>query len=66
MKRLFYYLQWLYKGKPMIKYEGFHCGCCGKWHGIPFEVRKYQSAGEWWDTWDVCPKNEPCILPLRH
>ena len=60
MRKLYYYLRWLWKGKPMLHYEGFHCGCCGRWHSIPFEIPEYESSGEWWDTWGICPENDPC------
>jgi len=29
VKRWFNYLTWLLKGKPVIDYQGFNCGCCG-------------------------------------
>jgi len=60
LKTFYYYLRWLYRKKPMIKYKGFHCGCCGRWHSIPFEVKEYQSDGKWADTWGLCPENNPC------
>lgn len=50
------WLKWLLKGKPMIYYEGFHCGICGRWTFQPFELPEYKSDGEWWDTWGVCEK----------
>lgn len=49
------YRRWIKKGKPMLKYSGFNCGLCGAWHSIPFEVPEYKSAGQWWDTWGMCP-----------
>lgn len=52
------YIRWIMDGKPMIQYSGFHCGCCGKWWAIPFEVAEYESGGEWWDGWGVCPAEE--------
>ncbi|KKM63254.1 hypothetical protein LCGC14_1513270 [marine sediment metagenome] len=51
-------IKWLLNNKPMIKYSGFNCGCCGKWENEEFEVPTYRSGGEWWDTWGVC---EECI-----
>ena len=45
--------QWIKDGKPMQKYEGSNCGCCGKWIEEPFEVPKY-IANKWWDTWGLC------------
>ena len=56
MRKLFRYLIWFIKGKPMIKYVGFHCGLCGKWVDKPFEIPDYQSLGEWEDTWGICNK----------
>lgn len=55
MKRLFAYFKWLWQGKPMKKYTGFNCGCCGAWNDTPFEIPTYQSYGEWYDTWGICP-----------
>jgi len=45
---------WKIQGSPVIKYTGFHCGCCGKWNDIPFTVPTYLSNGEM-DTWGICP-----------
>jgi hypothetical protein len=56
MKRLFRKLRWIYRGRPMIHYPGFMCGCCGKWNSEPFDLPEYQSCGEWWDTIGVCRK----------
>lgn len=50
----FKWINWHTSGKPYIKYAGFHCGCCGKWVKQKFRIRKYQSAGQWADTWGVC------------
>jgi len=61
MLRLYKYLRWLWRGKPMIHYDGFNCGCCGQWHSIPFDVPEYKSEGEWWDTWGLCPPDDPCL-----
>jgi len=59
IKKFFRWLKWLRNSKPYLSYEGFHCGCCGAWEGIPFKVSEYKSAGQWGDTWGVCKK---CIL----
>jgi hypothetical protein len=32
MRRFFYYLRWIFRGKPTITYSGYNCGCCGKWY----------------------------------
>lgn len=53
-------IKWLSRGAPSIYYEGYHCGCCGKWWGIPFVVSEFDSAGEWWDTWGLCPQGKGC------
>jgi hypothetical protein len=50
----FKWINWHTSGKPYIKYAGFHCGCCGKWTKQKFRIRKYQSAGQWADTWGLC------------
>jgi len=57
-------LKWIKNGRPVIKYAGFHCGCCGRWWPIPFEIPEYDSAGKWWDTWGICPEEhkDSCIL----
>jgi len=57
----FAWLKWVWKGKPMIHYEGYHCGLCGKWVNKPFEIPEYQSDGEWWDTWGVCDAEGPKV-----
>lgn len=59
MKRLFRKLLWIYRGRPMLHYKGFMCGCCGKWNDEPFDMPKYQSCGEWWDTIGVCRNGCP-------
>jgi len=60
MKRLIRILKWVWSGCPFIYYESFGCGACGKlWH-IPFFVPTFDSCGEWWDTWGVCPKGKGC------
>jgi hypothetical protein len=48
------WIEWLIEGKPYIDYEGYHCGCCGKWTDRKFKIPKYQSHGEWGDTWGLC------------
>jgi len=46
--------------KELIYYDGFNCGCCGKWWNISFTVLKRKSQGEQWDTWGLCPKGKGC------
>jgi len=58
-------LKWRLNGKPMLKYEGFHCGCCGKWWDIPFEIPEYKSCGSWWDGWGLCPEGKGCLEILE-
>ena len=60
IKKLIAKLKWIRQGRPMIKYPGFGCGCCGKYWAIPFEVPTYESSGKWWDTWGVCPPGKGC------
>lgn len=55
-------IKWILKGKPMARYKGFNCGCCGKWHNKPFSIPTYLSCGEWWDTWGICPTIEECTI----
>lgn len=45
--------KWIKEGKPMKKYEGSHCGCCGKWIAKPFEVPLWE-ANEFADGWGLC------------
>lgn len=52
------WLRWVLTGKPVVKYGGYWCGCCGKWYPDPHEIPVYQSAGFWWDTWGLCPECE--------
>ena len=52
----FRWLSWLLNGKPMLKYDGYNCGLCGKWIVEEFFVPTWDSNGEWWDTWDICDK----------
>ena len=54
--------QWKRDGRPMVHYDGFQCGCCGRWHDIPFEIPQYESVGEWWDTVGLCPEGTGCCL----
>jgi len=53
--RLFRWLKWIIEGRPFVHYEGYTCGCCGKGWYIPFTIPTYQSSGEYWDTWGLCP-----------
>lgn len=57
---MFKRLKWWLKGKPMIHYTGYNCGCCGKRWAIPFDIPEYQSVGEWLDTWGCCPEGRGC------
>lgn len=56
IKNLFYYLKWVKNRKPIITYNGFHCGCCGEYITEKFEIAAYKSNGEWCDTWGLCKK----------
>ncbi len=58
MMVIFDWLKWIRQGRPMVEYEGYHCGLCGKWWSVSFKVPKYKSMGEWIDTWGICPKCE--------
>ena len=49
-------IKWFFNGKPMIKYPGYNCGCCGSWNSEPFEIPEWYSDGKWWDTWGLCQK----------
>ncbi len=55
------YLKWLINGKPMIKYSGYTCGCCGKFREDPFEIPEYDSNGEYWDTIGLCSDKYNCV-----
>ena len=52
--KMFSYLLWIFKGRKYIEYNGYHCGCCGKWTEEKLRVPKYKSGGKWWDTWGFC------------
>lgn len=54
------YVFWNLRGKPVIKYAGYNCGCCGKWVKRIFTIRDYESDGRWWDTWGLCPSGTGC------
>lgn len=58
-------IAWVLKGKPMIKYRGYNCGCCGAWVEEEFEIPTYKSIGSDLDTWGLCDKcatvEEPCF-----
>lgn len=54
------HISWLIRGKPLLEYQGYTCGLCGKGWKIPFSIPDYQSHGDWWDTWGVCPENKGC------
>lgn len=60
IKLFFRSISWRHRGRPMIKYPGFTCGCCGRGWKIPFEIRDYESCGKYWDTWGLCPEGEGC------
>lgn len=51
---MFSWLFWLVRGKPLIHYAGYHCGCCGKWVEEAFTVPVRESCGKWADTWGLC------------
>jgi hypothetical protein len=54
------YLLWLLKGKPMVHYTGFNCGCCGAWYDKEYDIPEYKSFGFQFDTWGLCPKGYGC------
>lgn len=54
MTMFFKWIVWMIRGKPVVKYAGFNCGCCGKWVNEEFMIPTYRSAGRWWDTIDLC------------
>jgi hypothetical protein len=49
------WLLWMLRGRPYLRYDGYHCGCCGRWIDESFSIPEYKSCGRWWDTWGVCP-----------
>lgn len=54
IKQFFRWLRWLWDGKPVVTYPGYHCGCCGAWTWEKFSILTYKSYGEWWDMWGLC------------
>ena len=63
-RRIWSYLKWIRDGKPVVKYPGYNCGCCGRYWSIPFEIPLYQSIDKWWDTWSLCPGGKGCNIEL--
>ena len=57
--RFLSWLWWVIRGKPMVWYDGYNCGCCGKWVNRPMNVRDYQAYGWQSDTWGLC---NSCVL----
>ena len=51
----FKWLWWKLTGSKILLYNGYHCGCCGKWVTNVFKIPKYLSQGDYWDTWGLCP-----------
>lgn len=45
LERLSRWIAWIRLGKPMITYEGYHCGCCGTWVDEQFKIPTYKSTG---------------------
>lgn len=56
LKYFFSWIKWLCNNKPMLSYDGFHCGCCGNWTKKDFQVPTYKSVGKDWDTIGLCNK----------
>ncbi len=54
----FKWILWKLGGSKIFLYNGYHCGCCGKWVKEVFKIQKYKSQGDYWDTWDLCPDCE--------
>jgi len=64
MREFIYWIKWLYRGKPMVKYTRMHCGCCGALIIGEFQERNYL-FDDFWSTWDICQKcikgdEKPC------
>lgn len=51
MVKIFKYIEWLLKFCPSVKYTGYYCGHCNKWHDVPFEIPTYKSWGFFYDTY---------------
>lgn len=51
--KLFKWLKWLWRGKPMVYHDGYNCGCCGKFVRSPFRLRDYESNALS-DGWGLC------------
>ena len=56
----FRYLKWTLFDKTYVIYDGFNCGCCGRYIKKKFKVPSYK-ADEWWDSWGLCENQEECI-----
>jgi hypothetical protein len=53
---------WILRGKPMLTYHGFHCGCCGKWWDLDYYVPDYdpEDDRDMFSHLGVCPKGKGC------
>lgn len=66
IKKFISYLNWLWKGKPVIKYRrGFNCGYCREWIYKDYTVPTYKSGDKWWDNWDLCDNCTKNIEELK-
>ncbi len=61
IRYFFEWLCWLKDGKSVVKYSGFHCGCCGEWIARPFEIPTYKSIDKWADTIGLCDNEFLCF-----
>jgi len=52
------WILWKLSGSKILIYNGYHCGCCGRWVKEVFKIPKYKSQGNYWDTWGLCPDCE--------
>ena len=55
IREYFYYLRWLFRGKPIITHPGAHCGCCGAWMAGEIKTRDYLTEA-FGTPWSVCQK----------
>jgi hypothetical protein len=55
------WIAWLWKGKPVVIYNGYNCGCCGRWIEEKFSIPTYQSVDRYSDTIGLCKNQEDCF-----
>jgi hypothetical protein len=66
IKYLLKFIIWFFRGRKMIHYSGYNCGCCGTWVKDPFSIPEYKSISERDDTWGICKRGTGCDTKSIH